>query len=91
MPRCNKNDNLFDKRVYCPFFKGTEHSQLIRCEGPIPGTTLRVGFTGKAKCAKYMQQYCITRECVKCRVYQCANAKYEEEQGWTGKEWFSGR
>lgn len=74
-----KLDNLASVDVYCPFFKGTEHQQVIRCEGPVDKTALRFGFAGKKKCLQYMETYCNTKECEKCRIYQCVMMKYEEE------------
>ena len=72
-------ENLYDKKVFCPFYKGTEHSQVIRCEGPIAGTNVRLGFAGKKKFAAYLETYCSTTECRQCRIYRCAMEKYEEE------------
>jgi len=82
MPKTNNLQNIYDKGIYCPFYKGTEKSQVIRCEGPIARTIIRVGFPGKTKFKEYLAEYCQTRKCEFCRVYQCANAKYEEEEKW---------
>lgn len=72
-------DNMASADVYCPFYKGTEHQQVIRCEGPVEKTALRFGFAGKKKCQQYMEQYCNTKECEQCRIYKCVMMKYEEE------------
>jgi hypothetical protein len=72
-------DNLYDADVYCPFYKGTEHKQVIRCEGPVSGTALRLGFAGKNKRAEYQAKYCNTAECAHCLIYRCMILKYEEE------------
>ena len=79
MPKSDKLQNVYDKRAYCPFWKGTEHSQVIRCEGPVAGTIVRIGFPGKKKFAAYLDAYCTSQACEKCRMYQCAMRKYEEE------------
>ena len=79
MPKTDAVQNVYDKRIFCPFYKGTEHSQVIRCEGPIPYSTVRLGFTGKKRFAAYLARYCSTRECERCLIYQAAQAKYEEE------------
>lgn len=74
-----KVDNQASADAYCPFYKGTEHQQVIRCEGPVENTALRFGFAGKRKCIQYLERYCNTKECEKCRIYQCVMMKYEEE------------
>ena len=79
MAKTERLDNLFNADVYCPFYKGTEHQQVIRCEGPVNNTALRLGFAGKNKCSEYREQYCNTKHCEKCRVYRCIMLKYEEE------------
>ena len=74
-----KVQHTFDGDIYCPFFKGTEASQVIRCESPIPETVLRLGFTGKKKCAEYRETYCSSKDCERCQIHRCLMAKYEEE------------
>ena len=75
-----KLDNISSADVFCPFYRGTEHQQVIRCEGPVEKTALRFGFAGKRRCQQYMELYCNTRDCEKCRIYQCVMMKYEEEE-----------
>lgn len=73
-------DNRYDKYVFCPFYKGTENRQVIRCEGPVNGTVVRLGFSRKAKFQEYMEEYCYTKKCWECRIYEAADAKYGEEE-----------
>ena len=75
----DKYDNAGDKRAYCPFFKGTIKHQKIVCEGPIARTNVWVTFSTPKRMKDYMERYCYGKACEGCMVYQCANAKYEEE------------
>ena len=74
-----KLDNRYDKNVFCPFYKGTEGGQTIRCESPITGTVIRLGFSRRSKCKEYIENFCYEKTCAGCPIYQCTNAKYEEE------------
>ena len=80
MAKNDQLDNLSDAEVYCPFYKGTEHRQVIRCEGPVENTALRLGFAGKNKCQQYREKYCNTKACEQCRIYKCVMMKYEDAQ-----------
>lgn len=73
-------DNLYDKNVFCPFYKGTENKQVIKCEGPIKGTTVRLSFSRKDRMDEYMETYCYEKKCWECRIYEAADAKYGEEE-----------
>lgn len=72
-------DNRYDRNIYCPFYKGTERNIVICCEGPVKNTKIRLGFSRPKYCKDYLEKYCYGKTCEGCRVYQCANAKYEEE------------
>lgn len=74
-----RSEALFDRDIYCPFYKGTEGGRVIKCEGPYPNTALRLTLSGKRKFDQYRDRYCNTRYCEKCRVYRCIMMKYEEE------------
>ena len=76
----DKYDNASDKRVFCPFYKGTIKKQKIVCEGPIKRTNVWITFSSKKRLEEYMEQYCYQQECWKCRVYECADKKYGEEE-----------
>ena len=75
-----KYDDRGDKKVFCPFYKGTVGGQKIVCEGPVKNTNVWLTFAGKLKLKAYMEEYCYQRECWRCRVYECADAKYGEEE-----------
>ena len=72
-------DNLYDRDVFCPFYKGTERDRTIKCEGPYDRTVVRMTLNGKRRFDAHRHAYCNSRECEKCRIYQCVMKKYEEE------------
>ncbi len=78
MPKHDKDDHIFDKIVFCPFYRATEHQQVIRCEGPVDGTSLRLSFSGKKRCREYVEQYCAKKACEQCTIYKIAQAKYND-------------
>ena len=78
MGKSQNLDNSSDTDVFCPFYKGTENQQVIRCEGPYDQTAVRIGFAGKKKCKSFMDRYCNTKYCEECRMYRCIMTKYSD-------------
>lgn len=78
MGKSQNLDNSSNADAFCPFWKGTENQQVIRCEGPYDQTAVRIGFAGKKKCRVFMERYCFTEQCEECRMYRCIMAKYDE-------------
>lgn len=70
------SDNLYDREVFCPFYKGTRKYTII-CEGPYKGTTFHLVLRGKERMLMHLQIYCCGKGCEKCLVYRAANHKYE--------------
>lgn len=83
-----KNEELFDDiegQRWSEFKesilrRGVVEPIVVTQDLVIVSGALRLGFAGKKKCQTYMEEYCNTKECEKCRIYLCVMMKYEDAQ-----------
>ena len=55
--------------AFCPFYK-RETAQMIICEGIAERSTVHVAFGERASALKWKGEYCRTKNCEKCPIYQ---------------------
>lgn len=71
------------KLVECPYYienttMTQNKSNLIRCEGIAPDSTINLAFKTKQEQTAYMERYCFSiKNCKKCCICKLLDEKYE--------------
>ena len=68
------NKNIIDRDVKCPYYKCSDGA-VIKCEGYIPNTALRISFGNKVDKQVYIRSFCM-HDMNKCEICQILNKKY---------------